>query len=224
MTINKSQGQTFDRCGLLLDGAQCFSHGQLYVACSRVTSHDSLFVFTGYEKVGDSYEFKTAKNCVYKELFSTDSDKPSYNKNSCLTFVDTPDEEKEIGEEEPDHSITVLPKDTFNKSEEEVVNMIMPEELYTVDYSKDISLGDIEERLDDFEDKLEQNNMNIEEKLEQNNKNIEEKLEQTNKNIDKNSKNVEELKEIILNFVKRMSEEEGSDTDDLPKKKRIKLH
>ncbi|XP_076041898.1 uncharacterized protein LOC143025775 [Oratosquilla oratoria] len=73
MTINKSQGQTFERCGLLLDGAQCFAHGQLYVACSRVTSSDSLFVFTGYEKLGDSYEPKTARNCVYEELF-IDSD------------------------------------------------------------------------------------------------------------------------------------------------------
>ncbi|XP_076065324.1 uncharacterized protein LOC143039331 [Oratosquilla oratoria] len=65
--------QTFERCGLLLDGAQCFAHGQLYVACSRITSYDSLFVFTGYEKLGDSYEPKTARNCVYEELF-IDSD------------------------------------------------------------------------------------------------------------------------------------------------------
>ncbi|XP_076062380.1 ATP-dependent DNA helicase Pif1-like [Oratosquilla oratoria] len=42
MTINKSQGQTFERCGLLLDSVQCFAHGQLYVACSRVTSWDAL--------------------------------------------------------------------------------------------------------------------------------------------------------------------------------------
>ncbi|XP_076060335.1 ATP-dependent DNA helicase Pif1-like [Oratosquilla oratoria] len=69
MTINKSQGQTFDTCGLLLDSSQCFAHGQLYVACSRVTSHDSLIIYTGYRKNGDSYERKPARNCVYKEVF-----------------------------------------------------------------------------------------------------------------------------------------------------------
>jgi ATP-dependent DNA helicase PIF1 len=34
MTINKSQGQTMSVCGLDLS-TSCFSHGQLYVACSR---------------------------------------------------------------------------------------------------------------------------------------------------------------------------------------------
>lgn len=43
MTINKSQGQTLHLAGLhLLDS--CFSHGQLYVACSRVSSKDNLYI------------------------------------------------------------------------------------------------------------------------------------------------------------------------------------
>lgn len=43
MTINKSQGQTFNRVGLsLLDNV--FTHGQLYVACSRVRKRQQLSV------------------------------------------------------------------------------------------------------------------------------------------------------------------------------------
>lgn len=43
MTINKSQGQTLRAAGVDLR-TRCFSHGQLYVACSRVTSPDSLYI------------------------------------------------------------------------------------------------------------------------------------------------------------------------------------
>ncbi|XP_047137509.2 ATP-dependent DNA helicase PIF1-like [Hydra vulgaris] len=42
MTINKSQGQTFDKVGIYLKNP-CFSHGQLYVACSRTRSFNTLF-------------------------------------------------------------------------------------------------------------------------------------------------------------------------------------
>ncbi|XP_031789009.1 ATP-dependent DNA helicase PIF1-like [Nasonia vitripennis] len=43
MTINKSQGQTFDKIGIDLR-RNVFNHGQLYVAMSRVRSWDSLVV------------------------------------------------------------------------------------------------------------------------------------------------------------------------------------
>ncbi|GFU47502.1 ATP-dependent DNA helicase [Trichonephila clavipes] len=43
MSINKSQGQTMYICGLDLENP-CFSHGQLYVACSRVGKPSNLFV------------------------------------------------------------------------------------------------------------------------------------------------------------------------------------
>jgi hypothetical protein len=43
MTINKSQGQTIKVVGLNLI-EPCFSHGQLYVACSRVSNPKNLFV------------------------------------------------------------------------------------------------------------------------------------------------------------------------------------
>ncbi|GFT23505.1 ATP-dependent DNA helicase [Trichonephila clavipes] len=44
MTINKAQGQSVQVCGLNLENP-CFSHGQLYVACSRVGKPSDLFVY-----------------------------------------------------------------------------------------------------------------------------------------------------------------------------------
>lgn len=43
MTINKSQGQTFQNVGIFLP-EPCFRHGQLYTAASRVTSSQGLKV------------------------------------------------------------------------------------------------------------------------------------------------------------------------------------
>ncbi|XP_022178880.1 ATP-dependent DNA helicase RRM3-like [Myzus persicae] len=50
MTINKAQGQTLTYCGvdLLLDN--CFSHGQSYVAFSRVGRPDHLYVYAPQNK------------------------------------------------------------------------------------------------------------------------------------------------------------------------------
>uniref|UniRef100_A0A8D8YMS1 ATP-dependent DNA helicase n=2 Tax=Cacopsylla melanoneura TaxID=428564 RepID=A0A8D8YMS1_9HEMI len=59
MTINKSQGQTLKFAGIDLR-SRCFSHGQLYVACSRVTSSEGLFILS-------SDNGKTS-NIVYPEV------------------------------------------------------------------------------------------------------------------------------------------------------------
>lgn len=58
MTINKSQGQSLTICGLNLENA-CFSHGQLYVACSRVCKPSALFVLAPDQKT---------KNVVYHKV------------------------------------------------------------------------------------------------------------------------------------------------------------
>ncbi|XP_057329885.1 ATP-dependent DNA helicase pif1-like [Microplitis mediator] len=64
MTINKSQGQTFNRIAVDLS-KKVFNHGQLYVALSRVRSWQSLHLYLSSEKVENS-----VKNFVFKELYS----------------------------------------------------------------------------------------------------------------------------------------------------------
>ncbi|GFW67169.1 ATP-dependent DNA helicase [Trichonephila clavipes] len=44
MTINKAQGQSLQECGLNLENP-CFSHGQLYVVCSRIGKPSDLLVY-----------------------------------------------------------------------------------------------------------------------------------------------------------------------------------
>jgi ATP-dependent DNA helicase PIF1 len=58
ITVNKAQGQTFKVVGLHLS-SPCFSHGQLYVGCSRVGSPKGLYVLCE--------DNKTA-NIVYPEV------------------------------------------------------------------------------------------------------------------------------------------------------------
>lgn len=58
ITINKAQGQTFKWCGINLK-EPCFSHGQLYVACSRVGAPENLFIYSPNNKTS---------NIVYKQV------------------------------------------------------------------------------------------------------------------------------------------------------------
>jgi ATP-dependent DNA helicase PIF1 len=65
MTINKSQGQTLSSVGLYLK-TPVFSHGQLYVAVSRVTSRKALKILITDE---DKSCGSQTKNVVYSEVF-----------------------------------------------------------------------------------------------------------------------------------------------------------
>ncbi|KAF0767637.1 ATP-dependent DNA helicase RRM3-like, partial [Aphis craccivora] len=58
MTINKSQGQSLKIAGIDLSD-DCFTHGQFYVACSRVSSPTSLVILAPNRRT---------TNVVYKEV------------------------------------------------------------------------------------------------------------------------------------------------------------
>ena len=62
MTVNKAQGQTLERLA-----AQCFAHGQLYVAASRVGHPDRLrFAVLPDEETGKFL----VRNIVYREALT----------------------------------------------------------------------------------------------------------------------------------------------------------
>jgi len=68
MTIHKSQGQTFcGKVGISLK-SPIFAHGQLYVACSRVTNPNNLYIELA-QSIDQNRAF-IARNIVYKEVFS----------------------------------------------------------------------------------------------------------------------------------------------------------
>ncbi|XP_065641836.1 uncharacterized protein LOC136071699 [Hydra vulgaris] len=70
MTINKSQGQTFEKVGVYLK-KPCFSHGQLYVACSRTRSFNSLFFKVDKHPLqGTSFNKHYTNNVVFTNVLN----------------------------------------------------------------------------------------------------------------------------------------------------------
>ena len=63
ITINKSQGQTLSRVGVFLPD-NVFSHGQLYVAFSRVRREEDLKIFVGGKAPG------VTANVVFHEIYN----------------------------------------------------------------------------------------------------------------------------------------------------------
>jgi ATP-dependent exoDNAse (exonuclease V) alpha subunit len=61
ITINKNQGQTLKNVGVYLP-SQVYSHGQLYVVISRVTSSANIKIFSGQGLDG------LMRNVVHKEV------------------------------------------------------------------------------------------------------------------------------------------------------------
>ncbi|CAJ2654143.1 unnamed protein product [Trifolium pratense] len=65
MTINKSQGQSLKHVGVYLP-TSVFSHGQLYVAISRVTSRNDLKILLTND---DEEDTNVTSNVVYRKVF-----------------------------------------------------------------------------------------------------------------------------------------------------------
>ena len=70
MFINKSQGQTFTKVGIYLP-TFVFSHGQLYVAISRVGSEDGVLIMVAHQPPEGTSDLEGAYtyDVVYPEIF-----------------------------------------------------------------------------------------------------------------------------------------------------------
>ena len=65
MSINKAQGQTLTRVGIFLE-KPCFSHGQLYVAASRVGLPTHIAFAIAPNELGEHW----TSNIVYTEALT----------------------------------------------------------------------------------------------------------------------------------------------------------
>ncbi|KAK0422281.1 hypothetical protein QR680_007483 [Steinernema hermaphroditum] len=124
-TINKAQGQTLKKLGLILDcGEECFAHGQLYVALSRVRNQASVLYYSNGHQEERKGRNDVARNIIYHELVQEE-----------LT-----DEEKKALEERrraAEHELEILATQAATPAEPPPVltiyDLFQPTDLPTVD-------------------------------------------------------------------------------------------
>lgn len=83
--------------GLVLDRQQCFSHGQVYVALSRVTTMDGIRVLSPYRGDAVNNEMEI-ENIVYYELL--DDPPPPVSLQPMNIILNQPPMDVEIENEE----------------------------------------------------------------------------------------------------------------------------
>ena len=74
MTFNRAQGQSVEKCGLLLPQS-LFTHGQLYVGLSRCRDLKNVFMYTCQDEfwvldVDLDHNATYTRNIMYKEVFN----------------------------------------------------------------------------------------------------------------------------------------------------------
>lgn len=65
LTKNKAQGQTLRQVGVYLKD-NYFAHGQLYVACSRVSEFDNLMICIVYSTKQGAFYYRGGRKCTRK--------------------------------------------------------------------------------------------------------------------------------------------------------------
>ena len=123
MSINKAQGQTLKKCGLYLP-APVFSHGQLYVAMSRVSSPENITVYIdGSKKTHGRYGSKWyTKNVVYTQLLRKETN--AFQESDAYIgevpkFVDGPESDSETEKYEMNIQYNELEYNDYNEEVEE---------------------------------------------------------------------------------------------------------
>ena len=148
-------------------------------------------------------------NRLYKELFIEEFSQSEFKKQA----IEENDDHIQIGEEEPDQSITVIPKSVYNISGEKAVEMIMPCDFeesvgeYELEWEYVSTPMTLEEKIEEkVEDKIDEIMEKMEEQLEKMSEKICEKIE-------------EETRKIMKMLKKRRIKEEKTQKSRLKRRK-----